>query len=37
MVSFKNFSSAGLLPAPAVRPHNDGIGTSETFEMNAAS
>ena len=35
--SFKNFSSAGLSPAPAVCPHSDGIGTSETFGMNAAS
>ena len=37
IVSFKNFSSAGLLPAPAVCPHSDGIGISETFGMNAAS
>ncbi len=35
--SFRNFSSAGLPPAPAVCPHNDGIGTSETFGMNVAS
>ena len=35
--SFKNFSSAGLPPAPAVCPHKDGMGTSETFGMNPAS
>ena len=35
--SFKNFSSAGLPPAPAVCPHSDGIGTSETLGMNPAS
>src|SRR5215469_11116883 len=35
--SFKNFSSAGLPPAPAVCPHKDGMGTSETFSMNPAS
>ena len=26
--SLRNFSSAGLPPAPAVCPHSDGIGTS---------
>ena len=35
ILSFKNFSSAGLPPAPAVCPHSEGIGTSETFGMNA--
>lgn len=37
IVSFKNFSSAGLPPAPAVCPQSDGIGTNETLDMNAAS
>src|SRR5215469_10095005 len=35
--SFKNFSSAGLPPAPAVCPHKDGMGISETFGMNPDS
>ena len=37
MLSFKNFPSTGLLAAPAVCPHNDGIGRNVTFGMNAAS
>lgn len=35
--SFKNFKSSGFGPAPAVCPHNDGIGVSVTVLMNAAS
>ena len=35
--SFKNFASAGLLAAPAVWPHNDGIGISVTPGMNCDS
>src|SRR6202163_2382487 len=35
--SFKNFPSAALLAAPAVCPHGDGIGTSDTPGINPAS
>jgi len=35
--SFKNFRSSGFGPAPAVCPHNDGIGVSVTVLINAAS
>jgi hypothetical protein len=37
IVSFKNFASSGLLPRPALCPHNDGMGTSNTPGINAAS
>jgi serine/threonine protein kinase len=37
MFSFKNFASAGLLAAPAVCPHSDGIGSKVTPGMKAAS
>lgn len=35
--SFKNFASAGLLAAPAVCPHSEGMGLKVTPGMNAAS
>src|ERR1700680_3172963 len=35
--SFKNLPSAALLAAPAVCPHGDGIGTSDTPGINPAS
>ena len=37
MCSFRNFRSAGLLAAPAVCPHSDGIGVNTTPAMNACS
>src|SRR5262249_44257957 len=37
IVSFRNLASAGLLAAPAVCPHNDGIGARVTPGMNCAS
>jgi hypothetical protein len=37
IVSFKNFSSAGLLAAPAVCPQSEGIGSRMTPGMNGAS
>jgi hypothetical protein len=37
MFSFRNFKSAGLLAAPAVCPHSDGIGMNVTCGMNACS
>ena len=35
--SLRNARSAGLPPAPAGWPHNEGIGTSDTRRMNCAS
>lgn len=37
MRSLRNRKSAGLLAAPAVWPHNDGIGVNVTRGMNACS
>src|SRR2546421_278471 len=37
MFSLRNFASAGLLAAPAVCPHSEGIGSNFTPGMNAAS
>src|SRR5580700_7295179 len=37
MFSFKNLASAGLLAAPAVCPHSDGIGSSVTVFIKPAS
>jgi len=37
MCSFRNSRSAGLLAAPAVCPHSDGIGVKVTPRMNACS
>ena len=37
IVVFKNFSSAALLPAPAVCPQSDGIGVRVTVFMKPAS
>ena len=37
MFSFRNLASAGLLAAPAVWPHSEGMGISVHFGMNGAS
>ena len=37
MCSFRNLRSAGLLAAPAVWPHSEGIGVNVTRGMNACS
>ena len=37
IASFRNLASAGLLAAPAVCPHSDGIGVRFTPGINAAS
>ena len=37
MFSLRNFSSAGLAPAPAGWPHSEGIGSSVQWGMNGAS
>jgi len=37
IVSFRNVRSSGFAPAPAGCPHSDGMGTSDTEDMNCAS
>src|ERR1700748_1841012 len=37
ILSFRNFASSGLLAAPAVCPHNDGMGLNNTWGINADS